>query len=580
MAIKVLDRETASKIAAGEVIESPVSVIKELVENSIDAGATSISVTVEKAGKKLISVSDNGSGMSGDDLKLSIERYATSKIGSINDILGLSSYGFRGEALFSIFCVSKIRISSYNGVGENGYTLEAQGGDFNSINISPSSPVKGTTVEVRELFYNTPARFKFLKSDAHLRGLIIKLFEEFALIRPEIRFKLIMDGKEIYNFGEEKGKSFLKRAAEILGKDISKGLIEFDERFDNLALSGFISSTSNLISSKSFQYVYVNNRIVDSRTVSMAVYKAYENVRLSKHPVFLFSIEIDPAKIDVNVHPQKKEIKFDDESFIFNAVLRTIEKKLEIKDQSPRIEIKDSNNFSSWFDQRVEGVSESRSKNYFSQNDFIKTMYQGEKKPLWYNPPIRFVGQAFSSILIYQAEKSILLVDQHAAAERISFERYVDEFNRKSIVVQKLLLPVDVAIPQSKISNIVEMKEWLDTAGFEINQNGPSSIVVYSMPQIFELSQNLLRELFIYLSEVILKPQNISSELKRDTIAMAACKKSIKFKEKLDERSAMHLIEELKDTKDSLHCPHGRPTIVEITSDELVRKFGRSAGAV
>lgn len=570
MPIKILLPQTSSRISAGEVIEDPGSVVKELIENSIDADATNIKVVLEDSGKKLISVSDNGCGMSKDDLSICLYRYSTSKIWDIDDLNMLKTYGFRGEALFSIFSVSKIRISTYNAKEENGWTIEGSGGNFDLINIFPSAPVRGTRVDVKELFFNTPARLKFLKSDPQIRSSVIKLLEEFALIRPEISFNLTINGKEIYNL--VKRENIFKRIGDIFG-DNFKDIVEINHCFDDLKINGFISK--KFVGSRDFQYCYVNGRIIDSRTIKSAVYKAVENIRVGKHPVFLISINIPSSKIDVNVHPQKKEIKFLDEQFIYQSIFKLIEK---IFSQIPnRIEIPQKSKVEFKSESKFEFISEKEvSKDYFTQDDFLNKMYGEKSLGLWYVEPISFIGQVFSSILIFQTPKSVIFIDQHAAAERITFERYIDQCVSQNLRVSKLLVPVNLTMPKSNISRIISMKQWLLESGFEINQNGPNSIMVYSTPEVFEFTQSDIMDIMMYLSDVISKPENISVELKRNTIALIACKKSIKFKEKIDEKTAMYLIEELKKTKDPLHCPHGRPTLLEITVDEMVRKFGRS----
>lgn len=569
MPIKILLPQTSSRIAAGEVIEDPNSVVKELVENSIDAGATNIKVILEDSGKKLITVSDNGCGMSKDDLSICLYRYATNKIWDIDDLNMLKTYGFRGEALFSIFSVSRIKISTYNGEGENGWGLEGEGGNFDKVNIFPTAPLRGTRIDVKDLFFNTPARLKFLKSDQQIRSSVMKLLEEFALIRPEISFNLTINGKEIYNF--VKRENILKRVGDIFGDDF-KDIEEISHCFNDVKIEGFISK--KFVSSRDFQYCYVNGRIIDSKTIKSAVYKAVENIRVGKHPVFLISINIPSSKVDVNVHPQKKEVKFLDEQFIYQSIFKLIEKILS---QIPnKIEIPQSSNTEFKSENKLEFISEKEiSKDYFTQDDFLNKMYGENSSSLWYVQPINFVGQVFSSVLIFQTAKSVIFVDQHAAAERITFEKYIDQCINQNLKVSKLLVPVSITMPKSNISRIISMKQWLLESGFEINQNGPNSIMVYSTPDVFEFTQNDISDIMIYLSDVISKPENISVELKRNTIALIACKKSIKFKEKIDEKTAMYLIEELRKTKDPLHCPHGRPTLLEITIDEMVRKFGR-----
>jgi len=574
--IKILKPSVSAKIAAGEVIESPVSVLKELIENAIDAGANSVSINIEKAGKKLIRVVDDGAGMTKEDLSLAIYRYSTSKISDEKDLNYIETYGFRGEALFSIFSVSKILISTYDGKSDTGYTLKAEGGDFNTISISPSAPIKGTTVEVRDIFFNTPARFKFLKSDSYLRSSIIKLVEEFSLILADKKFYLNIDSRDVYNLTPQNSSDVLSRARKILSDDLLNEAICFEENFDKLKIKGFVSNPSNLVSSKNFQYIYVNSRIVESKTVSSAVYKVFEHIRGNKHPLFLIDIEIEPSKIDVNIHPQKKEVRFDDENFVYLCVNKTLEKSIENYSLAKSINLIQNEVKVEDYTPRFSEVTEKKDivKDFF-QSDFIDKMYKNEKNTIWYKPPISFIGQAFSSILIYQSSTSILFVDQHAASERITFEKYLKEFEEKKIRVQNLVIPFEVRIPKSNIEVILEMKDWLMEAGFEINRNGPSSIAVYSVPTAFNLSNKDVEDIFVYLSEVISKPSNISAEMKRDTIAAISCKKSIKFNQIVDSASAINMLEELKDAKDSMHCPHGRTIIVEITKDEFLKKFGR-----
>ncbi len=570
--IKILDPSTASKIAAGEVVESPKSVLKELIENSLDAEASSILIYIEKAGKKLIKVIDNGKGMSKDELELSIYRYATSKINSIDDLTKLKTFGFRGEALFSIFSVSKISISSYKD-GETGYKLEGEGGDFKTIRVFPSPPLKGTIVEVKNLFFNTPARFKFLKSDQTLKSSIIKLFEEFALINPQIKFTLTIDNNEIYNLSPD--KDIISRAEKILGNEIIKDTIYFEEDFNDIKIKGFFS-TSNFLSSKNFQYTYVNSRIIESKIINSAIYRAIENIRENKHPVFLISVEIDPSKIDVNIHPQKKEVKFEDENFIYMAIVKIITKIIENKQNPVKIydNIMDTKKPLLSVNEEKEKIIIEELHQKFSQDELIS--FKKETDKTWYNSPITFIGQVFSKILIFQTSTSIILVDQHAAAERITFEKYINEFENKNIKIQKLITPYEIKMPKSSVEKIMEFRDWLKESGFEINQNGPSSIAVYSYPSAFNLTNPDIYEIFIYILENLPLNKNIPLEVKRNLLATIACKKSIKFNERIEKEKAMALIEELNKTSDSLHCPHGRPTIIEITLDEILKRFGRN----
>lgn len=583
MSVKILPDDVVSKIAAGEVIESPVSVLKELIENSIDAESSDIIIEIKKSGKELIRVVDNGNGMSENDLKLSIHRHATSKINTVEDLYRVNSYGFRGEALFSIFSVSKLKILTYNGYGDTGYTLEGEGGNFEKIKVYPSPPVKGTSVEVRDIFFNTPARKKFLKSDNYIRSQIIRLVEEFALVKPNIRFRLVIDGREIYNFAGEQDfdKGVLNRLSKIFSDKIARDLIRVENSFDFIKIYGYISSPSNLVSSKAHQFIFVNNRIVDSRLINSAVYKAYESFRDTKHPAYVIFIDVSGDKLDVNIHPQKKEVRFQDESFVYSAVYKSIYNSV-VSYQMPKrvIEYDESNSdyIRENLSENVEFVSEREfERNIYTQSNFLNHIYNSETKPLWYKPPIKYIGQVFSSILVFQTNSSILLVDQHAAVERIMYEKYLDEFSKELVKTQELIMPVEIKIQKSVIDRVESISEWLKKAGFTIGRRGVDRMVVYSVPHIFEFNPQALEELFTYLADVFLKFDSIAEDLKKDTIASLACKKSIKFKDFVDEKSAVKILEDLKDAKDPLHCPHGRPTVLEITYDELIKKFGRTS---
>ncbi len=573
MSIKILDPSIAAKIAAGEVIEAPQSVVKELIENSIDAKADFISVLIEDGGKKSIKVADNGCGMSRDDLKLCLHRYSTSKIQSFNDLLNLSTYGFRGEALFSIFSVSKIRITTYNGEGANGWAIEAEGGDFSTLRITPAPPIKGTTVEVRDLFFNTPARLKFLKSEKALKSSVTRVFETQAIVRPDIRFKLMCDSQIVYEL--EKDEGFKERMEKII--PIKKNdIIEGKERFSNINIKIFISKPSINFTSRYHGYIYVNGRSVESKLITNAILKACEKYTIPRYPFYTVMIETDPSFIDVNVHPQKKEIRFKDETFIFSAIFKTLSNIIETytKQKASSIISQSGNEEIT----SVEFCSEKEAikSDVFTEQNFIDLMFE-ENSPKTLSSSIpRFIGQAFSKILIFETKKSILLLDQHAAAERITFEKYIDEYSQHKIKKQTLITPLDIKISASAAEKIIEMRDWLNEAGFEINLSSPTTISVYSYPSVFSLSEKEIKEIIEYLADVISKPSILPCDLKRDAIALKACRSSIKFNEFLPEERAYKLFENLIRCKDPFRCPHGRPTIVEITKKELAKKFMRS----
>lgn len=580
MAIKVLDAKTISLIAAGEVVENPSSVVKELIENSIDAFADNIKIEIEKAGRKLIRVYDNGCGMNKDDLSLSVFPHATSKIKKFEDINEILSYGFRGEALYSIFSVSKILINTYDGKGDSGYSLSACGGDMENIVIKPAPAIKGTIIEITDLFYNTPARKKFLKSDNSLKAAIIRVVEDFALSWPTISFELKIDGKEIFSLVKaDDYKNMNERIKKILMPKTAENMIYFENKRDEYKLFGYISNPSNLISTRTSQYYFVNKRAVESKVIQQGLYKAYEHIRNGKHPACILFLEASPSSLDVNVHPQKKEIRFKDESFIYDFIYSSISNAIN-KSQIPvRLQVSDDYSRPREENKEENLIFKDSSSNisHYVKQDFLDHIYKDNESPNWYNPPINFIGQAFSSFLVFQSSDSILIVDQHAAVERIMFEKYLKEFADNMIQIQELLMPIQVEINPKQIENIMRWSEWLKSAGFEINRSGNENINVYAIPAVFDFNATGLSEFFIYLSEILGDPQKVQEDVKRKSIATLACKKSIKAKDKLDGRSALKIIEELKNCADSLHCPHGRPTIIQITLDDLIKKFGRSS---
>jgi len=583
MPVKVPPPEIVSLIAAGEVIESPASVLKELLENALDAGADSINIDVKKAGKELIRINDNGSGMSEEDLQMSVLRHATSKITSYEDLHRLSSYGFRGEALYSVFAVSRLKISSWNGKSGAGTILTGEGGDLSGLKLSPAPPVKGSTVEICDLFFNTPVRMKFLKKDASLKASLIRVVEDFALARPQTSFAFKLDGREIFNFpgGRDAGAVLDFRVRKILAGKTSEKLIKLSSERDGIKFSALISDPVNLIASRTSQYTFVNGRSVENRILQQAVYKAYEHLRNGRHPAWIIFLETPGDRVDVNIHPQKREIKFSDENFVFEFVHRTVSEGLLKKQSPPSLSAGNTAPSSATQGAAVpdlDFVSEkSNNLSTYNQEDFLDHVYKNEDAPLWHNPPITFVGQLFDSLLLFQTRKSLLLVDQHAAVERIMFEKYAEDFNKNMIQVQALLLPVSVEMSPAQAENILRWKDWLKKAGFEINRSGPGAVTVYSTPSVFYFTPDALSDFLSYLSEILGNPDKVPEELKRDSIATLACKKSIKARDKITKDSALKIIEDLKDCADSLHCPHGRPTILELTLDELVRKFGRTS---
>ena len=321
--IHVLDEKTAGQIAAGEVIERPAGVLKELLENAVDAAAKNIRVDIEGGGRELIRINDDGCGMTPEDLANSILRHATSKISQFEDLNTFSTFGFRGEALYSAAAVSKMKITSCIRGGE-GACLEVEGGKV--LSQRPAPAIAGTTVEIADLFFNVPARLKFLKSASYERACLLKVVEESALANLRVGYTVFSSGREVYRLPAQEGseqQAVLARAKEILGEEVSSGLV--CKFFEELGLKIFITPTDKLVATRDLQFVFVNGRPIESKTVQQAVYKAYQNVRpKERHPAFIIYMDLDPASFDVNIHPQKRDIRFADEKAMFISVLEAV----------------------------------------------------------------------------------------------------------------------------------------------------------------------------------------------------------------------------------------------------------------
>lgn len=591
MSVKVLPEEVAAKIAAGEVIERPSSVLKELIENAVDAGASRVSVSAEKAGKSLIRVNDDGAGMSPEDLRLSVMRHSTSKISSFDDLDALGTYGFRGEALFSALAVSRLKITTCRAGDDTASFVEGDSGEIRAE--GKAAPARGTTVEVRDLFFNVPARLKFLRGDPSERAHLIRVVEEAALANPAVSFSLTVDGAEIFSLKADNGPwetACLARAKELLGGKVAEGMTSLEQKAGELSLRALFSLPDSLYATRQNQFFFVNRRPVSSKTLQQALYRGYDIMRGTKHPACAIYLDLPPAEVDVNIHPRKADVKFRAEGAIFKFVSGAVNARLlktqrasvaidpgaapardEAGAAAPAAEVRAI--FGTGKPPAASGAVE--------QDNITDTLFAaepapGESGPSWYQPPVNYLGQLAKSYLVFESGGGLLVVDQHAAQERVLFERYMDELVLGKIRVQPLVIPVSVELSASQAENIMRWQEWLKGAGFEIGRSGPTHMLLHATPALFYFSQEAAQELFGYLSEVLGEPSKSDEALKRNTIATMACKKSVKARDFLKPQEAQRLIEDLKAAKDSFHCPHGRPTLFHIGRPELARKFQRT----
>lgn len=529
--VKLLAEETIRKIAAGEVINRPASVVKELIENSIDAQSQKIIIELKEGGKNLIKIIDDGVGMSRDDVRLAIHRYATSKLSSIDDLNTLTSYGFRGEALASISAVSRLKIETNTDDKSVGTFLSVEACEITEI--KEIARARGTTISVQTLFYNLPVRRGFLKSDSYESKLIIETISAYAIAYPTISFILTSDGKEILNL--PKADSVKERLKLFLEKSVFLNLYEFKFNNPMLSFSGYISSPETAKTFYEQQQIFFNLRPVRNRTVVKAIYEGYSGTLQGNNPNFVVFLETTPQNLDVNIHPTKNEVRFADERFLYDFVSEAIRKTLGVQ-------------------KRAE-ISEEM---VLFQHNLLDM--EGAAQGFW---------QLHSSYIFAQVQTGYCVIDQHAAAERIIFEDIVKKDEK--VATQGLLFPIIIELTPEEFSIYEEVKETLAILGIETKLFSGRSVVCETIPSSASMTKQDIKELFTELTKVDKAQLSYTEEIAKQI----ACKGAIKANQRLSQPEMEALINRLFACKDPYFCPHGRPTIIKIGRDELDKKFGR-----
>jgi DNA mismatch repair protein MutL len=573
--IHILPAEVAEKIAAGEVIERPVSVVKELVENSLDAGATDIRVELIEGGKRLIKVQDNGSGMSREDAALCFRRHSTSKISGEDDLERITTLGFRGEALASIAAVSKLTLRTHDGAGDRGTMIEREGEKLASV--TDIALPRGTTVEVRELFYNLPARRKFLRSNPSELGLIAKYVTQAALARPGTRFVLLHGTREIVNCPPV--GTLRERIFQLYGKTVVDGLMEVASTEGEGRLSGFASRPLKGRMDRSVQIFFVNGRPIKDRVVQAALNQAYAGLleRTRSPEAFLF-IALPPGDVDVNVHPAKAEVRFRDSQVVFRLVLRAVEEAARrehaVKEAYPLGEKMG----------RVPGIAEEGVKPRGlgfgpgpESPDAGGTPAAGptggpfapSEKP-GTGPEV--IGQFHGLYIIAASEDGLLVVDQHNAHERVLFEKYREIDRERAWPRKMLLIPVVLELSPSQAVELEENALLFEELGFRAEAMGGRSYALKEYPDIFraEEAADIFRAL---LAEA---GQDKARDRREQFLATLACKTAIKAGQPLTREKMGYLVSELFKTSQPALCPHGRPIVVKIGRAELDKGLRRS----
>ncbi len=571
--ISVLPEILINKIAAGEVIDRPASVVRELVDNSIDAGATQIHIDVLHGGKKLIKVSDNGQGMDIDDARLCFERHATSKIVREDDLFDITTLGFRGEALPAIASISKVILISSTANAPAGVKVEIEAN--NKINTSDAPPVQGTAIEIRDIFYNTPARKKFLKTNPTELSHIIETVTQKAFTFPGISFSLMHNNKEILDVPV--ASDLKERFKQIYGEDFTNEFLEFKTTGKIINLTGFCSSAKCTRASRSHQFIFVNNRPVKNPTINHAVYSAYSNIiPKDKHPAYFLFLDIDPKIVDVNVHPAKREVRFERPDEIHRAVSATIYETLN-PGSSTKTDVASYADTSGSYavpdfrvnSQNVPVVSEAvQGLLKDSQTDIFRSGITPDISVFYY------IGEAF---IARTSDNGLEIIDQHAAHERILYERFL---NKTSIETDTLFLPIRIELPAKEYNLIIRNKKLFHGLGLDIEDFGNNNIIVRAIPK--ELKKAEMNELLLDIASGILEEETsgIKGELTAQSIlkkvaARMACHKSVRGSEPLNNEELTVMMSDLEKTEAPDRCPHGRPTRIFLSIDDLNKMFKR-----
>lgn len=605
--IKILPENVASKIAAGEVVQRPESVVKELLENSIDAQASHITLIIKDAGKTLIQVIDDGIGMTEEDARLAFHRHSTSKISDVDDLERITTLGFRGEALYSIASVSRVELKTKTAEMELGTQIIIEGGKF--IEQHKVRCETGTNITVKNLFFNVPARRNFLKSNATEFKHIYDTFQRLSLSYTNLRFTFVEDEKLVIDLPQS---SIEKRIQFYFGESFLDSLIPI--RFENEVLSiwGYIGAPHFAKKAKGQQFLFLNNRFVINKSISHAVYRGYEHlIEKGEYPFYLLFINLDPKRVDVNVHPSKLEVKFDDENLIYSAIYSAVKDALSSKDFTPQIELKGLDDFSTqtrfknpivevnsfiakeiygqpkkdFTSNQTQNIQNQRTKqdDYYFETDIIEQSKQlisslsldelNENEQAFVT---RQVWQLHNKYILTPIKNGLMIIDQHIAHERILYEKAIQSIENAIPFSQQLLFPQTVELSKPDFELVMELKDYLEKIGFDLKPFGKSAVIIYGIPQ--DVKQGKEKDVLLEILEMYREFALTDVTDEKDNVAKSfACKSAIKAGDPLTEKEMLSLIDNLFACKIPYVCPHGRPVFIKLTIDELDRRFGRTS---
>lgn len=649
MSIQVLDQETINKIAAGEVIERPSSVVKELVENAIDAGATAVTIEIKDGGISFIRITDNGSGISKDDIPMAFLRHSTSKIKSIEDLMNVSSLGFRGEALSSIAAVSQVELITKTADDFTGSRYVIEGG--NEISLEEVGAPDGTTFIVRNLFYNTPVRRKFLKTAATEAGYVNALIEHLSLSHPDISFRFINNNQnKLHTSGNMNLKDIIYG---VYGRDITSNLMEISGKTQDVEITGFIGKPVICRGNRGYENYYINGRYIKSSIITKAIEEAYKGyIMPHNYPFTAIHFKINPSIMDVNVHPTKMELRFSKNEFVYRFVLETVKECLANRELAARVKLPDPVK-QQQFTKSPENIKQTE-KSYVQENTdskpyqaprieppresfynstessvkqktvnenqttgFIKNItdytkmpptrlpepfeikrsdemikedkkiYEAEKKQeaeqlSMFDTPLmsekakadyRIIGQLFETYWLIEYEDKFYMMDQHAAHEKILYERFMNHLKVKDMDTQMIIPPVIIELNMQQEDAYKRNKQAFSRLGFEIEEFGGNAYKVNGLPA--GLPNINLKQMLIDMIDGLTDDNSTDLDIITERVATMSCKAAVKGNNKLSFEEAKELIEELMQAENPYNCPHGRPTLIVMSKYEVERKFKR-----
>lgn len=632
--INVLPKEIYQLIAAGEVVERPSSVVKEMIENSLDAGAKNITIEIKNGGSTYIRITDDGCGIERDDVRKVFISHATSKISKKDDLNSIATLGFRGEAMASISAVSKVELLTKAENEEIGTRYEIAGGE--ELEFDDAGCPNGTTIVVRDIFFNTPARMKFLKKDVTEGNQVAGIVDRMAISHPQISFRFIRDGKQVLITS---GNGDLKSTVySVLGKEMSDSLMSVDYSFNDMRITGFVSKPTASRKSRAGQYFYINNRIVKSKTAMAALEQAYKNtIMVGRFPACVLNIELNPAQVDVNVHPAKTEVRFANEKPIFDLVYYAVKTAIENDRTVKEVEFKenpiyrqesknvyqnnDNKSFQAKFDffkkkdelpsqqviktkprenfwqveapkpeykiardekpkarvdinieyEEPEEISTAKSEDAPKERDIEKVVITDEKDNENIIPNFKLIGEAFKTYLIVEIENELYFIDKHAAHERMNFERFKAQ---ATVETQMLLAPVVVNLTKDEFIAISENVELIKKCGFELEEFGESQIIVRAIPSLVD--GDSVKDLMLEIAQKLLEHKTDILPDKIDWIYhSASCRGAVKAGDYTSRQEQEMFVKKLLSMPNIRFCPHGRPVFIKMSKYDIEKQFGR-----